>query len=198
MNEIMKDEMTYIDDEQLLRRRWQSLNDRFDRLSHELNAAKLCKVESSRRRLMRQQMMIAPVSLIGIIILYPISRDAALPMWLYVCYILFYVIMSINSFLLIRKIKSLSLSEQTVAEALAKVYDIIRFRRRSQILGIAMAFPLVAVLLWFFRYISISIFYGGLCGLVIGCALGLKADRDARRWLRGMKNELQGIADSEP
>ena len=48
MNEIMKDEMTYIDDEQLLRRRWQSLNDRFDRLSHELNAAKLGKVEIGR------------------------------------------------------------------------------------------------------------------------------------------------------
>lgn len=172
-----------------LKRHWQGINDRRAGSSSAIPHVS-SGMNSHLQKLMRSYRVLAVLSgaytLIG-----PLSMSHfEMPLWSLVYIGAFFIVMFLGSMFILGRLASLDFGRMNTVELLRHVDGIIRWRLIIKVIGWVSMMPLLVVMFHAFVSVGLWVVYGGVCGLVLGLAIGLYQDMNMRRHLKSIRNEL--------
>lgn len=149
---------------------------------------------SSRRgRLMKHYRICIIISLVYIVVgpatLYPTDL---LPLWKCVVLSLFFVVSAIESYIMYDKLRRLDFGRMTTFDLLKLVEDIYRTYIRQTICGISIVVPVLFMLFTSF-WASVPAFVGGVVGAIVGGIIGIIKNREIRRNIMAIREELLAV-----
>lgn len=175
----------------ILKNRWQGLNSARDfDIPAEMPRPEKAAVRSHRSKLTSMYIRLSAVGFISIVLTPIMFAKAGLPSWLSAVTIVYFMLMSVMCQCVLRKLRKLDFANMPTVTLLNRIREIMSMRRLHLIIGIITASPLVGFMLYHFRQIDILMFYGGLCGLIIGLIIGICNDIQARKHIRAIREEL--------
>lgn len=178
----------------ILKNRWQGLNSARDfDIPAEMPRPEKAAVRSHRSKLTSMYIRLSAVGFISIVLTPIMFAKAGLPSWLSAVTIVYFMLMSVMCQCVLRKLRKLDFANMPTVTLLNRIREIMSMRRLHLIIGIITASPLVGFMLYHFRQIDILMFYGGLCGLIIGLIIGICNDIQARKHIRAIREELMTV-----
>lgn len=146
---------------------------------------------SYRRNLSRRYLMaiiaciVSPFSLIGINEQYPV------PMSLTLCYIAFFVVMAFSMGYSLYLLCATDYISMPTKEAMIAVTRLEILRKRHNLIGYALAIPLLAYMFYYFYQCGeTNMMIGAIVGLVVGFIIGTCIERKTRRIIRQLRDTL--------
>ena len=126
--------------------------------------------DAARRRLSNRFRMATIMATLMAINIWPLADVIGTPLWLDTCMCVYFVIMAILSGLSWRQTQRIDFGALTLTDAIRKVVRLRRTMTLRLVAGIAMAAPLLSVLLLHFLHDSYSLVCGVAGGIVGGIA----------------------------
>lgn len=172
-----------------LKRHWQGIND-LRQGAPSATPPVSSGMSSHRQKLMRSYRVLAVLSgvysLIG-----PLTMSCFdLPEWSLIYLGAFFLVMFVGCMLILGRLGGLDFGGMNTVELLRHVDGIIRWRLIFKVIGWVTMVPLLVVMFQAFARVDMWLVYGGVCGLVLGLALGLLEDLNMRRHLQSIRKEL--------
>ena len=175
----------------ILKNRWQGLNSARDfDMPPEMPRPGKRAARSHRSKLTSMYTRLAAVGVIFTVLSPILFTEAGLPMWLSEVSAVYFMIMSVMCLSVLRKLRQLDFGNMPTLTLLSRVKEIITLRRLHLTIGLITAIPLIGFMLYQFMQVDIAMFYGGVCGLVIGVIIGINNDIQARRHIKAIREEL--------
>lgn len=141
-------------------------------------------------RLKRRYLRLVCVCLFAPFWLVMLDRAFELPWLVYWIFPAYFLACGSCHFVLYRRLDKMSVIDLPVSQALVKISDFAILRRRLESLGAMLALPLVAYLLWVFRF-NDSAFEGGVIGAVVGVVIAVWNEVRTTRHIRRIKESLR-------
>lgn len=164
------------------------LEDENRRLARKLrnNAAMSYRSNLSRRYIMAIiACIVAPFSLIGI------NEQTPLPMLLIVGYIVFFVVMALLMGYTLYRLRTTDYISIPTKAAIVAVTQLEIMRKRHNLIGYALAVPLLSYIFYFLYQVGHrGMIVGAIVGLVVGFIVGVFIDRRTRRIIRHLRDTL--------
>lgn len=160
------------------------------------NRRLLSRISSDRMMGLRRKLMIRYRGMITLCIFSPIwiflmDNFCEISQWIKVCYVLFFVLMTLANVWVYMLIHRINHSIMTVKEALIAATNLDIARKRVKIFGYILAIPLLIAMFYAFYEIGRQeIIYGAWIGLVIGTISGLIYERKNRRLIKDLRQTL--------
>lgn len=175
----------------ILKNRWQGLNSARDfDMPPEMTRPGKRAARSHRSKLTSMYTRLAAVGVIFTVLSPILFTEAGLPMWLSEVSAVYFMIMSVMCLSVLRKLRQLDFGNMPTLTLLSRVKEIITLRRLHLTIGLITAIPLIGFMLYQFMQVDIAMFYGGVCGLVIGVIIGINNDIQARKHIKAIREEL--------
>lgn len=184
-----------------LKQEWNSMSNQAEKLRQENMRLKYSltsnRYTSSKQRLfnrLRQQTIVCaiwPVLMITAKNIFDVLGPT-----LYLIYILFFIIMALLQFRLMRRLKEIDLSQMSVKEAFTEALAFHKLYMRQKVVGYILGIPVLMMLFYaIFNTGSEAMLIGGITGLVFGFIIGYIIDSENRRLIRRMTDELRRSLD---
>ncbi len=107
------------------------------------------------------------------------------------CFLLFFLVMAALQGRNWWRFSHIDYNQMTVKEAVKSVYETKRWIGRCQLISISLAIPLLALLFYqFYRMQLMEALYGAWLGVVIGGLAGWRIQRNIKKDLQHIKEEL--------
>lgn len=150
------------------------------------NAAMSYRSNFSRRYIMAIiACIVAPFSLIGINVQTPV------PISLIVCYVVFFIVMALLMAYTLYRLRKTDYTSIPTKETMVAVTQFEIMRKRHNLIGYALAVPLLSYMFYYFYQVGQrEMIVGAIVGLIVGFIVGLFIESRTRRIIRHLRDTL--------
>lgn len=161
-----------------MKRQWSEIDARIKKIETENEAFrhkdKMHRASTEKDQLVKQYRCMTAVSLMFPMIINLSLRDVLSTMSL-LAVVVFFLAMAVVLSIMWHGLERVDYGKMTSKEAVESILKYERMQRNKQIIGLSLAIPTGVTMLWDYYAFNPYIFYGGLVGVAIGTAIGLKA-----------------------